>query len=183
MTLALKGIFLCHKFSVKCCSLVSSLLKICTKVSDNFFLGLLFKTSNSKSFLRDNLSELGVLKQIFTPICQSKASVSQPEVQQRKNRNTTTAKLCKLSLHREGTRIQLLYRSKEAEELKGMLLKKMLSCAWLQYTEKDKATPWRGLHFQGSFVWSFSRYLKNLSSWVLVKNIISFHKMVELETV
>lgn len=175
-TLALKGTFLCPKLSVKCCSLVSSLLKICVKVSGNFFLWYLFKTSNSKS---DNLSSEIIFQNWESwnrpSFLSTKANDCQSAKSPAKKKTAATAKLCKLSLHREETRMQLLYRSKEAEKLKGMLLKKMLSCPWLQYAERDKAIPWRGLHFQDSFVWSFSRYLKNLGSKVLVKNIISFH--------
>lgn len=39
--------------------------------------------------------------------------------------------------------MQLLYRSKKAEDLKGML-KKMLSCPWLQHTEREEPLPIEG---------------------------------------
>lgn len=74
--LALKEISICPNFSVKCCSLVSSLLQIHMQLSGHFFQGNLFKTCNSRSFLRDNLSELGVLNQIFTLFSQRKENLS-----------------------------------------------------------------------------------------------------------
>lgn len=40
--------------------------------------------------------------------------------------------------------MQLLYRSKEAEELKGMLLKKMLSCPHFNTLKEIKQLPGEG---------------------------------------
>jgi len=42
----------------------------------------------------------------------------------------------------------LVYRSKEAEELEGTVVKKMLSCSWLQHVEKEKQLPGESFTFR-----------------------------------
>lgn len=72
------------------------------QVSAHFFQGNLFKASNSRSFLRDSWSELGVLNQILTPICQSKTTVSQPKVQKRKKQKHNYSKTMQVILAQGG---------------------------------------------------------------------------------
>lgn len=139
--LALKEISICPNFSVKCCSLVSSLLQIHMQLSGHFFQGNLFKTCNSRSFLRDNLSELGVLNQIFTVFSQRKENLS---VSQEGKTETKLQQNC-VSYLSTGRRLEFgfCYRSEESEKLKQTVLKKMLSCPWLQCAEIEKQVPGR----------------------------------------
>lgn len=78
--MGLKEILICPELSVKSCSLVPTLLQICIQISVNFFQGKLFNTSISRSFLRDNLSELSWTRSSTLSAKEKQLSVSQKSI-------------------------------------------------------------------------------------------------------